>query len=296
MCGLVFAVGLGALGHVAAAQGARLPRRRRRRVGSVARVRHGRRHRRGRARAPRAPKRPLFERAYPTLRRHGIDRRLVIGAALFGVGWGLVGYCPGPAIVSLGAAVPGAGSFFAHPCSWAWPFSKFPICNNFIRRHFATWRAASRGIDSGHGAASGARSVRPPLRARRLRARLRRHAQPHRRRTTSSNRRSRSSSTSRIAAPPAAIRAPATARASSSRSRTSSTRRPTRGVRGIELPPPGDYGVAMCFFSRCPARRRRQEAILEAAVSTTTSGCLGWRDVPDRPIARSARSRASRCR
>ena len=30
-----------------------------------------------------------------------IDARLVIGAALFGVGWGLSGYCPGPALVSL---------------------------------------------------------------------------------------------------------------------------------------------------------------------------------------------------
>lgn len=31
-----------------------------------------------------------------------VDRDLVAGAALFGVGWGLAGYCPGPAIVSLG--------------------------------------------------------------------------------------------------------------------------------------------------------------------------------------------------
>jgi uncharacterized membrane protein YedE/YeeE len=30
-----------------------------------------------------------------------IDRRLLAGAALFGVGWGLVGFCPGPAIASL---------------------------------------------------------------------------------------------------------------------------------------------------------------------------------------------------
>ncbi len=29
------------------------------------------------------------------------DRRLLVGAAMFGVGWGLVGYCPGPALVSL---------------------------------------------------------------------------------------------------------------------------------------------------------------------------------------------------
>mgnify|MGYP000005579185 FL=1 len=35
----------------------------------------------------------------PTIRT--IDKRLAIGAALFGVGWGLSGYCPGPAMVSL---------------------------------------------------------------------------------------------------------------------------------------------------------------------------------------------------
>jgi uncharacterized membrane protein YedE/YeeE len=33
-----------------------------------------------------------------------LDGRLVVGAAIFGVGWGLAGYCPGPAIVSLGLA------------------------------------------------------------------------------------------------------------------------------------------------------------------------------------------------
>ena len=31
-----------------------------------------------------------------------IDARLVLGGALFGAGWGLVGYCPGPALVALG--------------------------------------------------------------------------------------------------------------------------------------------------------------------------------------------------
>ena len=30
-----------------------------------------------------------------------IDRRLVLGSVLFGVGWGIVGFCPGPAIVAL---------------------------------------------------------------------------------------------------------------------------------------------------------------------------------------------------
>lgn len=31
-----------------------------------------------------------------------IDRRLVVGSTLFGVGWGLAGFCPGPALVALG--------------------------------------------------------------------------------------------------------------------------------------------------------------------------------------------------
>jgi len=33
--------------------------------------------------------------------RH-IDRRLVVGSLLFGVGWGIAGFCPGPALVALG--------------------------------------------------------------------------------------------------------------------------------------------------------------------------------------------------
>ena len=31
-----------------------------------------------------------------------VDRRLIIGSALFGLGWGIAGFCPGPAIVSAG--------------------------------------------------------------------------------------------------------------------------------------------------------------------------------------------------
>ena len=31
-----------------------------------------------------------------------IDRRLVVGGLLFGIGWGIAGFCPGPALVALG--------------------------------------------------------------------------------------------------------------------------------------------------------------------------------------------------
>ncbi len=33
----------------------------------------------------------------------GLDRRLIVGSALFGIGWGLAGICPGPALVLVGA-------------------------------------------------------------------------------------------------------------------------------------------------------------------------------------------------
>ena len=42
-----------------------------------------------------------------------IDRRLLAGAALFGTGWGLGGFCPGPAIVALGSGTVGAIYFVA---------------------------------------------------------------------------------------------------------------------------------------------------------------------------------------
>jgi uncharacterized membrane protein YedE/YeeE len=40
-----------------------------------------------------------------------IDRRLVLGSLLFGIGWGLAGFCPGPAFVALGAGHMKAAAF-----------------------------------------------------------------------------------------------------------------------------------------------------------------------------------------
>lgn len=42
-----------------------------------------------------------------------VDRRLVIGSALFGVGWSIAGVCPGPATVAVGQMTPSAPLFFA---------------------------------------------------------------------------------------------------------------------------------------------------------------------------------------
>jgi uncharacterized membrane protein YedE/YeeE len=46
-------------------------------------------------------KRPWFEDEFPALPKKSVDRPLFIGALIFGIGWGLAGYCPGPALAGL---------------------------------------------------------------------------------------------------------------------------------------------------------------------------------------------------
>ncbi len=45
--------------------------------------------------------RPVFSEQFHLPSSTSIDNRLIIGAALFGTGWGLVGYCPGPALAAI---------------------------------------------------------------------------------------------------------------------------------------------------------------------------------------------------
>jgi len=47
---------------------------------------------------------PMFEPSFSLPTRRDIDPPLLIGAGLFGIGWGVGGYCPGPALASLGYA------------------------------------------------------------------------------------------------------------------------------------------------------------------------------------------------
>lgn len=54
---------------------------------------------------------PLFASSFRLPDATGIDRHLVGGAVLFGIGWGLGGLCPGPAISSL-VLVPGDVALF----------------------------------------------------------------------------------------------------------------------------------------------------------------------------------------
>jgi len=73
---------------------------------------------------------PLLAAQFEIPSRRDLDARLLIGAVLFGVGWGLVGLCPGPAIVVLplaglngavffGAMLAGMGAFTLLPSAIA---------------------------------------------------------------------------------------------------------------------------------------------------------------------------------
>jgi uncharacterized protein len=48
-----------------------------------------------------ARKAPLFESRFVLPSHNAVDAKLIGGAALFGLGWGLTGFCPGPAVASL---------------------------------------------------------------------------------------------------------------------------------------------------------------------------------------------------
>ena len=56
---------------------------------------------------------PRFAPSFSLPLTTGIDRRLLLGAALFGIGWGIAGFCPGPAVVSVVTLAPTAIAFVA---------------------------------------------------------------------------------------------------------------------------------------------------------------------------------------
>ncbi len=53
---------------------------------------------------------PLFGQKFYFAVKKEIDQPLIIGAAVFGIGWGIGGYCPGPAVAGLGLGNPEAVS------------------------------------------------------------------------------------------------------------------------------------------------------------------------------------------
>ncbi|MDR5899566.1 YeeE/YedE family protein [Halomonas vilamensis] len=62
---------------------------------------------------------PLFGERFQLPTKQDVDAKLLGGAALFGIGWGLSGYCPGPAIASVGGlTIPLAAMLIAMVVGW----------------------------------------------------------------------------------------------------------------------------------------------------------------------------------
>jgi uncharacterized membrane protein YedE/YeeE len=63
---------------------------------------------------------PLLAERFQLPTRRDIDAKLVLGAAIFGLGWGFGGFCPGPAIASLPSAAPSVLAFLAAMLGASW--------------------------------------------------------------------------------------------------------------------------------------------------------------------------------
>ena len=63
---------------------------------------------------------PLLAARFQVPTRTDIDARLLVGPALFGIGWGLGGFCPGPAFTALGLGAPGTLVFVPAMLAGMW--------------------------------------------------------------------------------------------------------------------------------------------------------------------------------
>lgn len=69
--------------------------------------------------------RPLVAADFRLPTSNSIDRRLLGGAVLFGIGWGLGGFCPGPALASTASGAMHVFAFLAAMIAGMWGFTRF---------------------------------------------------------------------------------------------------------------------------------------------------------------------------
>lgn len=75
-------------------------------------------------------RKPRYEASFDVPSAQHLDRRLLIGAALFGIGWGIAGYCPGPALASLAGGVGSVWLLVAMMVLGWWLASRWPMRSN----------------------------------------------------------------------------------------------------------------------------------------------------------------------
>ncbi len=80
---------------------------------------------------------PVLAAEFPVPARSDLDARLILGAAIFGAGWGLGGFCPGPAITALASGAPPVAVFVAAMAAGIYLHGWFAMIETF--------RSPSRG-------------------------------------------------------------------------------------------------------------------------------------------------------
>ena len=73
---------------------------------------------------------PLADEKFHLPTRTDIDRNLLVGATLFGIGWGLAGYCPGPALASVLTGGSDIAYFAAAMVIGMWAAKRFPLATS----------------------------------------------------------------------------------------------------------------------------------------------------------------------
>jgi uncharacterized membrane protein YedE/YeeE len=68
---------------------------------------------------------PIAAPAFIKTQRTKVDRPLVVGAAIFGVGWGISGFCPGPSVANLGLVAGDVWPFVAAMFVGSWIAGQF---------------------------------------------------------------------------------------------------------------------------------------------------------------------------
>ncbi|WP_108892441.1 DUF6691 family protein [Palleronia abyssalis] len=79
-------------------------------------------------------KAPAFEASFDVPTSTRIDRPLILGAALFGTGWGIGGFCPGPAWTALPLLAPGTLVFLPAMLAGLWIGARGKSLNIFARK------------------------------------------------------------------------------------------------------------------------------------------------------------------
>jgi uncharacterized membrane protein YedE/YeeE len=86
---------------------------------------------------------PPFDEAFHRATLRDIDARLIGGSALFGAGWALAGYCPGPALV---AAAAGRGEALLFTASMMTGMAIFAVAPAFLERLRGATPAADEAL------------------------------------------------------------------------------------------------------------------------------------------------------